>query len=112
MYGGANIVNIRTKEVDIAKNIKIIEWLKTELLDSVAILFKSLLKPGKDLSTDALASIVIIAYLLGRRVGISFKTIDSKIKEKLNLSINDAHEVEQMYGDLSELRNYLEQKKR
>lgn len=101
-------MNVRNKDLDIASNIKIIEWLKSELLDSVAALFKSLLRASNDASSDALATIIIITYLLGRRVGISFQTVDMRLKHKLYTSINDAHEIEQWYGDLSELKEYLD----
>lgn len=100
----------RNKEIDIATNIKIVEWLKTELLDSVAALFKSLIKSSNDATNDTLATIIIISYLLGRRVGVSFQSIDIALKNKLENSIYGAHEIEQWYGDLSELQNYLEKK--
>lgn len=105
-------MNARGKEIDIAQNFKIIEWLKAELIDAIAVLFKSLIKTGSEAKNDALASIIIITYLLGRRVGVSFSSVDGKIKDKLNTSIKKAQEVEQWHSDLSELLNYLESRKR
>jgi hypothetical protein len=105
-------LNTRSKDIDVAQNFKIIEWLKTELLDAVADLFKSLIKTGNDTKNDALASIIIITYLLGRRVGVSFSNLDRTVKDKLNVSIKEAREVERWYNDLFELSNYLENKKR
>jgi len=98
------------KEIDITTNLKIVEWLKAELVDTVAVLLKSLLKAGNDATVDALATLIIIAYILGRRVGISFQLIEMRVKHKLNSSINDAHEIEQWYGDLTQLQKYLENK--
>lgn len=103
-------MNVKNKELDIATNLKVVEWLKAELVESVAALLKSLLKAGNDATHDALATIIIVCYVLGRRVGISFQAIDMRIKHKINTSINDAHEIEQWYGDLSELQKYLEHK--
>ncbi len=103
-------MNIKNKELDIATNLKVVEWLKAELVESVAALLKSLVKTGSDASSDALATIIIVCYILGRRVGISFQAIDMRIKHKINSSINDAHEIEQWYGDLSELQKYMERK--
>ncbi len=100
----------KNREIDIATNLRVVEWLKTELLDSVAVLFKSLLKSGSDATSDALATIIIVTYILGRRVGVSFQAIDMRLRYKLNTSINEAHEIEQWYGDLSELQKYLENK--
>ena len=53
----------------------------------------------------------MISYLLGRRIGIDFLTIDNQIKEKINTNINNAHEIEQWYGDLSELKEYFHKKR-
>lgn len=105
-------MQVRNRDLDIAHNLKIIEWLKAELVDSVAGLFKSLLKAGSDATSDALATIVIITYILGRRVGINFLNIDAKIRNKLNASIKEAPPTEQWYGDLVDLLNYMENKKR
>ncbi|MGI5920372.1 MAG: MazG-like family protein [Syntrophomonadaceae bacterium] len=102
---------MRKKDLDIAQNLKIVEWLKAELLDSVADLFKSLLKTGSDTTNNALATIIIITYLLGRRVGVSFESIDNRLREKLDISIREAQGVEQWNDDLTELLNYLEKKR-
>ncbi|CFW99923.1 MazG-like domain [Syntrophomonas zehnderi OL-4] len=105
-------MNIRNKnkDLDIATNLKVIEWLKAELVESVGALLKSLLKAGNDATSDALATIIIVCYILGKRVGISFQAIDMRIRHKINTSINDAHEIEQWYGDLSDLQKYLDKK--
>ena len=100
------------RDINIATNLKIVEWFKAELVDSVAVLFKSLLKAGNEATSDALANIIIITYLMGRRVGVSFQTIDMCLRYKLNTSINEAQEIEQWYGDLSELQRYLESKEK
>lgn len=103
------------KEIDTAANIQVVDWLKAELLDAMASLFKSLLKTSSEFTADALATIIITCYLLARRVGIHFQTIDMIVNNKLNNSINEAHGIEQCYGDLTRLQEYLqnkEQKKR
>lgn len=101
----------KSKEIDIAKNLRVIEWLKADLVDTVGALFKALLKKGDDVAGDALASIIIICYLLGRRIGIDFTRTDVQIKSKLNNSIDNATESEQWNTDLLELRNYLGKKR-
>ncbi len=102
----------KSKEIDIAKNLRTIEWLKAELLDGVALLFKSLLRTSTETVGDILASIIMITYVLGKRLGLSFETIDSKIKSKLNKQISEKHELEEWYGDLTNLLRYLESGKR
>ena len=98
------------RELEITRNHKIVEWLKADLVDTVGTLMKSLMKSGSDATIDALANLIIIAYILGRRVGISFQVIEMRIKHKLNNSINDAEETEQFYLDLINLQRYLEGK--
>lgn len=99
-------------DVDIAKNIKIIEWLKADLLSSISALFKAMLKGREEVLLDALASVVITSFVLGRRLGMSFSRLDLKIESKLRQGIADGHEVEKWYKDLSALLNYLADKKR
>ncbi|NPV26764.1 MAG: hypothetical protein HPY81_04745 [Firmicutes bacterium] len=95
------------REFNITRNIRVIEWLKAELVEAVAALFKGMLKGSEEAIVDGLASILITAYILGRRVGISFSRLDLMIQTKLKLSIHEAHEVEKWYGDLSALYEYL-----
>jgi hypothetical protein len=89
-------------------NLRIIEWLKAELLESSSLLFKSLLRSGSEATADALSNIIIICYVLGRRVGLNYQSIDMNIMHKINTTINEASEIEQMYGDLSELKKYFD----
>ncbi|MCX5779452.1 MAG: hypothetical protein NTV45_01235 [Firmicutes bacterium] len=96
------------RELEITHNNKIVEWLKADLVDTVGTL--SLMRSGSDATIDALANLIIIAYILGRRVGLSFQVIEMRIRHKLNNSINDAEETEQFYLDLINLQRYLEGK--
>jgi len=98
--------------VDIAKNIRIIEWLKTELLNTVAALFKAMLKGSEEVILEALAGIVIMTYVLARRLGINFARLDIKIESKLRSTIREDHEMEQWYGDLTAMLKYVSDKKR
>ena len=69
---------------DVTKNVKIIEWMKKELILSVGDVFDLIFKGVKPLDEalqDTLANIIMITYLLAKRLGISFSEIDYKIKE-------------------------------
>lgn len=99
-------------EVDIARSLRIIEWLKTELLENTCILFKAMLQGSEEMMLDALAGIVISVYVLARRLGFSFLRLEKKITSKIQLSIAEDHEVEKWYRDLSTLSDYLSQTKR
>ncbi len=96
---------------DVTRNVKIIEWMKTELLMSIGDLFNLILKGVKPLDEtlqDTLANIIMITYLLAKRLGISFTEIDYKVKEKIKLGISEDHSVERWYGDLSELKKHMD----
>ena len=96
----------------IAKNIRTIEWLKADIVTSFSALFKAMVKGSEDKVVDALASLIITSYVLGRRLGINFSRLDLKIESKLRQGIEEKHEVEDCYGDLSELLQYQVKKKR
>lgn len=101
--------------MDITRNIRLIEWLKSELLSGVATLYQLLFKGSKnghEAITDAVANIILVCYLLARRLGITFAAVDLKVRDKIKLGITDEHEIEKWYGDLSELSAYLNRNRR
>ena len=96
---------------DVTKNVKIIEWMKKELILSVGDVFDLIFKGVKPLDEalqDTLANIIMITYLLAKRLGISFSDIDYKIKEKIRIGIDQNHSVESWYGDFSNLKKHME----
>ena len=100
------------RSIDIAKNIKLIEWLKSEMLTSLAELFRLLtngIKGTQNAIVDCLANIIIVCYLLGKRLGIQFSSIDKNREKKIKLGIVEEHDVERYYGDLSALTAHIQQ---
>ncbi len=98
--------------MDIARNIGLIEWLKSELLSSVSKIFTLLtngIKGTQEALIDYIANIILVSYLLGKRLGIHYGEIDERIGEKIRLGILDEHDIEIEYGDLSALSEYLKQ---
>lgn len=99
------------KEIDITRNIKTIEWLKGELLTDVANLFKFLVNGIRDevhdSVTDTIANIILISYILGRRLGVSYQAIEMKIEGKVKIGLIEKNDIEKYYGDLSELSKHL-----
>ena len=96
------------RNTDITKNMKLIEWMKNELLMSVRELFNVLFKGVRSADEglqDILANIIMITYLLAKRLGISF---NEKIKEKTSIGIKEDHSIEKWYGDLTNLKNHIE----
>ena len=64
----------RSGDFDITKNIRVIEWLKCQILNSVAEIF-NMLASGAKASQEALAqclgNIIITCYLSWKKVGHS-----------------------------------------
>lgn len=99
------------KEIDITRNIKMIEWLKSELLTDIANLFRTLVNGAREelheSISETLSNIILICYLLGRRLGISYNAIEMKIQNKIRLGLIEDDNIEKHYGDLSELAKHL-----
>lgn len=100
------------QDSEIVKKVRIVEWLKTELVGNTAALFKAILKGGEDVVLDALAGVIIASMLLGKRLGMDFAQIDAEVEKKLAAHIKNGHEVEKWFGDLSAYLDYLRTKKR
>lgn len=105
-------MNSKTREFDVAKNVKVIEWLKAELVSSVAALLKAMVKGSEGLILECLTAILITAYILGKRLGISYSRMDMNMKAHLRETIETEHEMEKWYGDISSLLKYMEDGKR
>ena len=99
------------REIDITRNIKIIEWLKGELISEMASLFKVLVNGMKNevhgSIANILSNIILISYLLGKRLGISYNSIELKMEKKIKIGLVEQNDVEKYYGDLSELSKHL-----
>ncbi|WP_166245905.1 MazG-like family protein [Paenibacillus turpanensis] len=95
------------KEMDVAKRLKIVEWLKTEVLDHMSRLFKGIWDGNTHRITDSLASLVVSCYILGRRLGLPYDQLDQAMKEKLGKHRKEGHQLEDWYGDISSLEDHL-----
>lgn len=100
-----------SNETEILRKLRIIEWLKAEVVAEVGRLFHALAQNAEQGIAEALAGIVICCYVLGKRLGIEFDSLDAVVVNKLDQNIKKEHEVEKLFGDLSEYRRYLKQKR-
>lgn len=91
----------------IAKNIKVLEWLKSEILDQVAGLFRQLMHGRYESALDSLASLIVAVFVLARRIGFSFRELENAVIRKLREHVRDGHQMEEWYGDLSALDEYM-----
>ncbi|OEF99688.1 hypothetical protein BHF71_07885 [Vulcanibacillus modesticaldus] len=83
------------------------EWLKTEIIEHVGVLFKGLYHGKESLIIDSMASLLIAIYVLARRIGIPFHKLDQAMMDKLQEHKREGHEIEKWYGDLSVLEQYI-----
>jgi len=99
------------KDIDIVKNMKTIDWLKSELLTNIAYLHRIFIDSelnSKENIEDTLSNIIIQSYLLGKRLGIGFERIDSAMKDNIRLNLIQEHKIERWYGDLSKLLDHID----
>jgi hypothetical protein len=97
---------MNNEDLDIMGNIKLIDNYKNYLLSSVADLFVTMGKGGRagvDEINDELAEIIILSYLLGKRIGIDYEDIDKRLTKKLKLGAIE----EDSNGDYSQLIAYI-----
>ena len=83
------------------------EWLKAEIVEQVGGLFKGLFHGKESFILDSMASLIIAIYVLARRLGIPFHKLDKAVVEKLEDHQKQGHEIEEWYGDLSVLEQYM-----
>jgi hypothetical protein len=88
----------------IAQNARTVEWLKAEVVVGPGSVCRALLKGDPEGVLESLAGLVISCYLLGLRVGLDCTRLDNAILTKLDRNIREGHEMETWYGDLSQLR--------
>ncbi|MFP4975117.1 MazG-like family protein [Paenibacillus sp. CN-4] len=95
------------KDLDVAKRAKVIEWLKTEVIDQVSRLFKSMWEGSTVRIGDSLASLIMSCYILGRRLGLSYRDLDELLLDKLKKHRQDGHQLEEWYQDISLLEEHM-----
>ncbi len=99
------------REVDIAGTLRIIEQLKSQILMDVAQLFSDLNEPNSNSNVergDLLADIIILSYLLSKKLGISHQQIDRRIINKLRLGLVESNSADQWHRELAELLKNFE----
>jgi hypothetical protein len=99
------------RELDIAKNIKLIEWLKSELLDNMSGLFRGFLQGSETILRDCLANIVVLSYLLARRLGIRYTQLDDQIRERIRQNLETDGDFETWKSDLTVLEHHFHNRK-
>lgn len=99
-----------SNESEILRKMRLIECLKAELITHVGLLYQAMAKNSELAIREGLAAIVVSCYILGRRLGIGFDSLDKSILDKVEQDIRKEREVEKWFGDSSEYQRHLRQK--
>ncbi len=105
---------MENKDIDIIKNMKTIEWLKAQLLSSVAELYNALAngeENTKENLEDFISNIILESLLLGKRLGLNYGDIKSALRDNIKLNLIEEHKIERWYGDLSVLLEFIDKNK-
>ena len=97
--------------LNITTNIRAIENIKSEILQEVAKLYVQL-ADFEDTNlyenvAGSIATIVAMDYILARRIGLELRSIDEKIVELASMAGENGHELEEAFGDMSELQRHI-----
>lgn len=97
--------------MNISSNMKAIDVIKGEILSEVANLYRALAdydcEDNSECISNEIAMIIAMDYILARRLGISYKSIDDKITRLLDIAVQNGHELEAEFSDMSELNRYV-----
>lgn len=105
---------MQNKDIDIIKNMRTVEWLKAQLLGTVANLYSTLADSEENTREnleDVISNLILESLLLGKRLGLSYDSINLALKENIKINLIEEHKIERWYGDLSILLEYLNQQK-
>lgn len=92
---------------DITKNIKMIEMLKGQILVGVSDLYNSFIQLDNTEveKLEIFAELIILIYILAKKIGVSPETLFLKINKKLKIGVLDDNDI--FYEDVKELLRYF-----
>ena len=97
--------------INIAANVRAIDTVKSELLSELSRLYRTLAEydegPLYDEVLDELATINAMCYILSKRLGMSFESVDDRMLELLSAAAENGHEIEVEFSDMSSLAGYI-----
>lgn len=93
-----------SRVLDVGRNARAVEWLKAEAVAALGDALRAVAANREDGVLDGLAQVVVASYLLARRLGMPYARLDLKIDGLLDANVEQAHQLEHWYGDMSSLR--------
>lgn len=95
----------------ISTNMKAVDVIKSEILSEVSSLYRTLAEcdevEGYESVSRSIATIIAMDYILAKRLGIGFGAIDNEMNNLLTMAVDNNHELELEFSDMSELRKYI-----
>ncbi len=98
----------KDQDFDIARNIKAVEWLKTEIILNAGQISRALLTTKDEVALQALANTIISCYLLAKRLGVGYSRLEDVVQQRARAAQEEGHELEKWYQDLSALAEHLD----
>jgi len=97
-------------DIDITKNIRLIETLKSQLLTDIAQLYSNLAENNsqKRKLSDIISDFMITAYLLSEKLGVGYNAVEMNMINKLKLTVINEDDI--LYDDALKLLRYLHRK--
>lgn len=93
--------------LDITKNIKIIEMLKCQMLNNISLLYENMNQKNADIDVKEtiMANIIITDFIMSNKIGFSYPQLENKVIKKLKVDILDKNDI--MYFEKQELLSYI-----
>lgn len=98
-------------EADLLRKMRIADSVKAELVLQVGAVFQAMAAPRTTLIQEALAAVIVTAYVLARRLGLDLNSLDQSVAEKLQADIRREPEWEKWYGDCTAVQRHVQQKR-
>lgn len=98
-------------ETDILRKLRFIEKQKEEFAVDVGQVYKAIADNNTDEIYNTLATVIILAYVLGQKLEIDSSALDETVQTRLEQIIKREPEADKLYGDHSLLMRYLKSKK-
>jgi hypothetical protein len=101
-------------EINISGNMKAVEWLKAELLSELSLLYQAMADSQESSSyakvEDTISSIITMSYILARRLGMSYSSIDERIHALAMHASANGHDLETEFSDMSALARHIKRR--
>jgi hypothetical protein len=95
-------------EIDVVKNTRTIERLKAEMLKAHWLFHHGTATASEEDILEGLAKTVGLSYLIARRLGFDFSSIDRVLYKQVDeWQYSDELGIEQEWGDCGLLKDYL-----